>query len=89
MQSKKLLNLLQQRHRRPRWRAIRNKGDIHCDNVPVIKIFVRGQNDPSIIQWSEQALNHQTFQNIDRGNILTSFQALFNSDSATATWRAV
>ena len=87
MQTKKLLNLIQQRHPRLRWRAFRNKGDIHCDNVRAIKILVRGQNNPSIIQWSEQALHHQTFQNIYRGNILTSFQALF-TDTESATWRS-
>ena len=85
--TKKLFNLLQLRHPRLRWRAFHNKGEIHCDNVSVIKILVRGQTDPSIIQWSEQALHHQTFQNIDRGNILTSFQALF-TDTETATWRS-
>ena len=85
VQSKKLLDLLQQRHPRLGWRAFRNKGEIHCDSMPVIKITVRGQNDPSILQWSEQALNHQLFQNIDRGDILTSFQSLF-ADTATATW---
>ena len=89
VQTKKLLDLIQQRHPRLRWRAFRNKGEIHCDNVPGIKIIVRGQNDPSSIQWSEQAINSPTFQHIDRGDILTSFQALFNSDSDTATWRAI
>jgi len=87
VQSKKLRDLLQQRHPHLRWRAFRNTGEMHCDSAPVIKIIVRGQSDPSIPQWSEQALNHQLFQNIDRGDILTSFQSLF-AETATATWCA-
>ena len=87
VQPKKLLQLLQQRYPRLRRRAFRNRGEIHCDSMPVIKIVVRGQSDPSIIQWSEQALNQQQFQHIDRGDILTSFQALF-ADTETAMWRS-
>ena len=55
--------------------------------MPVVKILIRGQTDPSILQWNEQVFDNPQHQELDRGNILTSFQALF-ADTETATWRS-
>eukprot|EP00959_Pyramimonas_sp_CCMP1952_P375708 7869083-Pyramimonas_sp.AAC.1 len=62
------------------------KGEFHPDSMPIVKILVRGHADPSVIQWNEKAANHPQFQHIDRGDIITSFQALF-ADAESATWR--
>ena len=83
----KLLQLMQQRYPRQRWRAFRTKGKIHCDSMPVVKILMRGQADPSIPRWNEQVSDNPQYQELDRGNIRTSFQAFF-ADTETATWRS-
>ena len=79
---------IRDRHRYPQksWRAYRAKGEIHCNAMPVVRLDVKGQADPTILEWNEKAFELATFRDIDRGGILTSFQALF-ADTAAATWR--
>ncbi len=54
--------------------------------MPVLRLAVKGQADPAILEWSEKAFELAAFRDIDRGAILTSFQAL-SADTAEATWR--
>eukprot|EP00959_Pyramimonas_sp_CCMP1952_P088192 1845040-Pyramimonas_sp.AAC.1 len=76
---------MQQRYPRTRWRAFRIKGEMHADSVPMVKTL--RQADPPIVQWNDQAANRPKFQRIDRGNIITSFQALF-AETETAARRS-
>ena len=46
-----------------------------------------GQADPTVLQWNENALNTPQFQHIEKGHILSTFQALFEA-TETATWRS-
>ena len=86
IQCKKLQQLLQQRYPNVQWRAIRNKGEIHSNAMPIVRLDVKGQADPTILEWNENAFELDAFRNINRGDILASFQALF-ADTAAATWR--
>ena len=86
IQCKKLQQLLQHRYSDKQWRAIRTKGEIHCNAMPVIRLGIRGQADPAILEWNDKAFEHQQFQYSDRGAVLASFQALF-ADTESATWR--
>eukprot|EP00959_Pyramimonas_sp_CCMP1952_P025739 540673-Pyramimonas_sp.AAC.1 len=54
--------------------------------MPVARLGVMGQADPTILEWNEKALELAAFRDIDRGAILASFQALF-ADTAEATRR--
>ena len=54
--------------------------------MPIVRLDVKGQGDPTILEWNENAFELAAFRNINRGDILTSFQALF-ADTAAATWR--
>ena len=86
IQCKKLLQLLQQRYPGTAWRAHRAKDETHSNAMPIVRIDVKGQADPTILEWNENAFELASFRNINRGDVLTSFQALF-ADTASATWR--
>ena len=54
--------------------------------MPVVRLDVKGQADPAILEWNERAFEGHHFNEVDRGGVLTAFQALF-ADTASATWR--
>eukprot|EP00959_Pyramimonas_sp_CCMP1952_P215647 4510952-Pyramimonas_sp.AAC.1 len=56
--------------------------------MPVVRLDVKGQADSAILEWNETAIELAHFRDIDRGAVLTSFQALF-ADTAEATWRVL
>ena len=56
MHTKRLLQLLQQHFGRDRdWTALRAKGIISCNAVPIIEVVPQGFHEPSKIFWDPRA----------------------------------
>jgi hypothetical protein len=88
MHTKRLLSLLQQsfatEHRD--WTAIRPKGIISVNAVPIIEVVPQGFHEPSRIYWHPETSRY--INDDERQKIIDQFceATTFNTEVDTSTW---